>query len=197
VADAGAAAIVHWSPAGCRKLGAGALERPTGVAIQGSRIWVTDPPRHQLVALSTDGAVVARIGHHGDGDGAFSYPSAVAATAEGLLVVDALNFRIVRLDAEGRWLGAFGMAGEEPGTFLLPKAVSSDESGRVYVSDAQRDEVLVFSAGGDFQYGIGKTGAESGRFTHPAGVAVAKGRIVVADSQNRRVQVFEILGDAS
>src|SRR5262245_11879794 len=43
VADAGAGHLVRWSVSGCRILGAGMLERPTGVAVGSERIWVADP----------------------------------------------------------------------------------------------------------------------------------------------------------
>lgn len=195
VADAGAGVVVEMARAGCRLLGEGLFERPTGIAVTPNRIWVADPPRHQVVALSRSGVLIARVGEQGEGTGRFHFPSAVAAGPGGsVLVVDPLNFRIVRLAPDGSWLAEFGVAGEEDGAFARPKGIAVDASGTVYVSDAQRDEVLVFAAEGVFQYAAGATGTEPGRFTHPAGLAVLEGRLAVADSQNRRIQVFEILG---
>jgi DNA-binding beta-propeller fold protein YncE len=196
VADAGAGEIVRIARDGrCERLGAGAFERPTGVAVAGDRIWVVDPPRHAVVALSASGAVVARVGALGEGPGQLHFPTAIAAAPDGtLLVVDALNFRVVRLDGEGRFLGAFGKAGDEGGDFARPKGVAADASGRIFVSDAQRDLVLVFAADGAFQCALGASGSTPGALLLPAGLAVAGGRLLVADSHNRRVQVFELLG---
>ncbi len=195
VADGGAGRLVRWSAHGCQTLGDGMLERPTGIAVAPGRIWVADPPRHQVIALSPAGDVVARIGEQGDGDGQFHFPSAVALAPDGqLLVVDALNFRVVRLGADGAWRGAFGSAGEDAGAFARPKGIAVDGEGNVFVSDAQRDTVLVFGADGTFQYEIGETGTAPGRFTHPAGLATSADRLAVADSQGRRIQVFELLG---
>jgi DNA-binding beta-propeller fold protein YncE len=195
VADAAAGAIVRWSASGCAVIGRGALERPTGVAVAPDRIWVADPPRHQLVAFSIDGALLQRVGELGDGEGRFNFPSSVSLAPNGdLLVVDALNFRIVRLASDGRWLGTFGVRGDEGGELARPKAAVMDLSGDVYVSDAQRDLVIVFGPDGAFSHTLGESGTAPGRFVHPAGLALQAGRLAVADSQNQRVQVFELLG---
>lgn len=196
VADGGAGELVRVAPdGGCRAVGAGLLERPTGVVAEASRVLVVDPPRHQVVVLSPDGAVLARWGREGDGDGDLHFPTAIARSHDGvLLVVDALNFRIARFSPEGAWLGAFGAPGQTGGALARPKGVAVDGDGRIYVSDAQRDAVLVFSPAGAFEVALARGGAEPGRLTMPAGVAVGAGRLYVADSQNHRVQVFEILG---
>lgn len=199
VADAGAGELVFVAPDGrCRAIGSGLLERPTAIALSGGRLLVADPPRHVVVALSEAGDVLQRWGGLGDGVGEFNFPTSLAVSPDGsFLVVDALNFRIVRISADGRWLGAFGSAGDTGAAFARPKAVATDAAGRVYVSDAQRDLVLVFAAGGAFEYSVGASGTAPGYFTLPAGVAVGGGRMYVADSHNRRVQVFEFLGGAS
>lgn len=198
VADAAAGAIVRWTSAGCTVLGRGELERPTGVAVAPDRIWVVDPPRHQLVAFSTGGVLLTRLGERGDGAGQFHFPSGVSRAPNGeLLVVDALNFRIVRLAADGRWLGSFGLRGDEGGELARPKAAIMDGAGNVYVSDAQRDLVLVFGPDGTFSHSLGESGTAPGRFVHPAGLALRSGRLAVADSQNQRVQLFELLGGRS
>lgn len=198
VADAGAGEIVRIAPNGhCSVFGAGELERPTGVAGDGGSVFVADPPRHEVVVFS--GASVSnRVGQRGEGQGDFDFPTAVALAPDGtLLVVDALNFRVVRLSPSGAWLGTFGEAGDAGGAFARPKGIAVGGDGRIYVSDAQRDAVLVFHADGSFDYAIGATGTAPGLFTHPAGLAVAGHRLFVADSQNHRIQVFEILGERS
>lgn len=196
VADAGAGAIVRISPDGrCAALGAGRLERPTGVAATTDRIYVADPPRHEVVVLSAAGDVLARLGGRGEGDGKLSFPTAVAVAPDGtVVVVDALNFRISRFAPDGRWLGSFGEAGDEGAALARPKGIAVDAAGRVFVSDAQRDVVLVFSAAGALEYTLGASGGQPGQFVHPAGLAVAGRELLVADSLNGRVQIFDLVG---
>ncbi|HET8542451.1 MAG TPA: hypothetical protein VFL83_21435 [Anaeromyxobacter sp.] len=198
VADAGAAVVVRVEPSGaCTLLGRELLERPTGVALGGNLVFVADPPRHVVVALSLDGVERFRIGGRGDGSANFNFPTAVAATPGGeLLVVDALNFRISRFDFAGRWLGAFGRRGDEDGGLARPKGVAVGEDGRIYVSDAQRDLILVFSSEGHFQHAIGDTRGTGGWFAMPSGLAESRGRLFVADSRNHRIAVVELIGGA-
>ena len=199
VADGGAGEVVRIAPDGtCGAFGAGTLERPTGVAISGGRVFVADPPRHTVAVLSARGEIEERIGTRGEGDAELNFPTAVATDRDGnLLVVDALNFRIARFSPDGRWLGAFGEAGDEGGALARPKGVAVDDAGRIYVSDAQRDRVLVFSPAGSFEAALGASGTDPGLLMMPAGLAVAGARLCVADTQNHRIQVFEILGGRS
>lgn len=197
VADAGAHEVVRWSEGGCRTLAAGLLERPTGIAVAAARIWVADPPRHEVVALSPMGEVLLRVGAIGEGNGRLHFPTAVAVAPDGeVLVVDALNFRIARFGGDGAWHGAFGGEGDQAGEFARPKGIAVGAAGEIYVSDAQRDAVLVFAPDGTFEYELGETGTAPGQLTHPAGVAVSGGLIAVADSQNHRIQVLAQLGGA-
>jgi hypothetical protein len=190
--------VVRVSGSSCSDFGAGALVRPTGIAVANGRVYVVDPPRHDVVVFDDAGGELLRFGGRGEGEGELNYPTAVAAAPDGaLLVVDALNFRVVRFSADGRYLGAFGAAGDGEGAFARPKAVAVDAAGRIYVSDAERDLVAVFDAAGTFEYVLGGSGSAPGELLLPAGVAVAAAHLFVADSQNGRIQVFELLGDHS
>jgi DNA-binding beta-propeller fold protein YncE len=195
VADAAVAAVVRWTAQGCRVLRPEGLERPTGIAIAGGRIAVADPPAHRVVVLSPDGTILGSFGRRGGGDSEFNFPSDVAAAPDGsLYVVDALNFRVVHLAADGRWLGAFGSPGERGSGLARPKGVHVDAAGRVYVTDAQRDLALVFRPDGILEYLLGEPGAEPGQLAHPAGISTRGDRLVVADSVNRRAEIYELLG---
>jgi DNA-binding beta-propeller fold protein YncE len=121
----------------------------------------------------------------------------VATRPDGaLLLVDALNFRIVELGPDGAPRASFGQAGGGEGAFGRPKGVAVGDDGRVYVTDAQHDVLLVFDAGGKFELAVGRTGNGPDGLALPAGVAVGGGFVFVADSYNRRVQIYELLGGA-
>jgi DNA-binding beta-propeller fold protein YncE len=192
VADAGLGAVARLRAGECRLLGVGELERPTGLALVGGRLVVADAPRHALLVLSPEGEVLARW--TGRGDDPFAFPTSLAAAGDGLVLTDAFNFRVVRLDGAGRPVQAFGGPGDDVGAFTRPKGIAVDGDGRIYVSDAQRDLVLVYSAAGEWEYAIGEPGDGPGQFALPSGLAVAGDRLLVADSQNRRIQVFELIG---
>ena len=195
VADAAAKLVVRHTPAGCTELGAGALERPTGLAIYGGRLYVIDPPRHAVVAFSLEGRELFRFGERGDGEGQLNFPTAIAARPDGrLLVVDALNFRVVSFTAEGKRLGSFGEPGDGEGAFGRPKAVAVDDRGRIYVTDAQLDVVVVFDEAGKFDFAFGGSGGGPGALTLPAGIAIAESTVFVANAYNHRLEIFSLVG---
>jgi hypothetical protein len=199
VADAGAAAVVRVDRSGtCTLLGLGALERPTGLAILGSRLYAADPPRHQVVVLAFDGAVLSRLGAGEDPAVQLHFPSAVAATPAGeLLVVDTLNFRVVRLDAAGGLLGVFGSADRSEGGLARPKAVAVDGQGRAFVSDAELGVVVAYDAAGRYLFTLGAPGDGPADLSIPGGLAVRGRLLYVADGPHRRIQVYELLGERS
>ena len=198
VADGEAGLVLRIAPdGGCLAIGAGALERPSGLTFVAGRIYVVDPPRHRVVAFAPDASEVLRFGARGDWDGKLNFPTGIGAgEGDTLLVVDALNFRIVRYRTDGTALDSFGGPGDGSGAFGRPKAVATDAVGRIYVTDAQHDVVVVFSRPGHFETAIGGPSAAPGSLTLPAGVAVGDGYLYVADSYNHRVQVYQLLGEA-
>lgn len=198
VADGGAGVVVRVAASGCAAIGAGELERPSGLALAPGRVYVVDPPRHHVAVFGAGGARIATIGDRGEGPGQLNFPTAAAVAGDGtLLVVDALNFRVSRYAPDGSFVAAFGEPGDEGGALARPKAVAAGPGGRVYVSDVQRDVVLVFSPAGEYLFAIGATGDGPGQFLMPAGLALAGRRLFVADSYNRRIQAFDLLGDGS
>ena len=140
--------------------------------------------------------MAARWGELGGGDLQLHFPTDVAVATDGSAwVVDAFNFRLAHFAADGRWLGAVGAPGEAGSGFLRPKGIAAGPGGELYVSDAQRDVVLVLGADGEFRFAAGAPGTGPGGLSHPAGLSATRDHLAVADSMNRRIQVFQILGE--
>ncbi len=167
------------------------LARPTGVACLGDRVFAVETGAHRLVELGGDGVRVV-AGGRGAGAGAFNFPTALAADGDTLWIGDTLNFRIQRVDPEtGRILASFGALGDAPGQMPRIKDLAVDGEGRLWITDALLDQVALYTRGGEYLMSIGRNGAAPGEFAFPAGVAAAPdGRVAVADSFNRRIQVF-------
>ena len=79
---------------------------------------------------------------------------------------------------------------------LVAELYNVDERGLVYVPDALFDNFQIFDSEGSYLFGIGEQGDGPGQFWMPSGVATGPDNlIVVADSYNRRVQVFQYIND--
>jgi uncharacterized protein (TIGR03663 family) len=153
--------------------------------------------------------------------GSLNTPHGIAGDPEGFLyVADTNNQRIIKLSLEGKAVDSWdstwwqGLEGWQPngclddaaqplalgdGQFCEPWGVAVGPEGRIYVADTWNHRVQVFSPFGEF---LGKSGAfgQSGGavasaptlFYGPRDLAVAEnGNVYVADTGNKRVQVFD------
>ncbi len=81
-----------------------------------------------------------------------------------------------------------------PKTFT-PAGVAVDHDGRIWVTNSESHELLLFSRDGAILQHIGKRGSRPGEFQQPHGIAIdSSGQIYVADSGNNRVQAFSADG---
>lgn len=170
------------------------LQRPTGLACRDGRVYVAETGAHRITLLEPDGTHRS-FGGRGAEPGRFNFPTALALAGDELLVGDTLNFRVQRLDGEtGAARGIFGRLGDAAGEMPRIKGVAVDARGQVWVTDALTSRVSLYNADGDLLLALGGEGMVPGRFSFPAGVAAhPDGRVAVADSFNRRIQVFRVL----
>lgn len=177
--------------------------RPSGVTtdFQGN-VFVVDTGNHRVLLFDRQSRFVIDFGGYGWNVGELSSPTdATAREGFRLFVADAGNDRIQQFDisdlsAEGvvfPFQEGDGLAGEE---LVRPSRLDIDDEGRIYVSDPLCHCVWIFAPTGELVNRLGGLGDEHSRFRTPAGVAVGnKGRVLVADSGNRRIQVFDPLGN--
>jgi len=172
------------------------LTRPSGLAILGNQLYVSDAGCHCVGVFDLQGNRVTNFGERGTGPGEFNFPTHITADNQGhLLVTDSLNSRIQVLDASGKYLSEIGSAGDTSGHFGRPKGVAVDTFGHIYVADAVFDNLQIFDLSGRLLLSIGQTGTGPGEFGLPNGIAIgADNRIYVTDPGNHRIQVFQYVG---
>ncbi len=167
------------------------FQAPDGIAIDAAsgRAYVVDSPRHMVVVLDNKGRVLGQIGRRGGGKGTgeFRYPTQIAIADGEIFVLDSGNVRVQVLD----------LAGHFRRQIILPSGRHSglaiDNKKRVYISNDELDSVAVYSPSGQSLYTFGHIGADPGDFRQPAGMWMEAGHcLYVADTRNKRVQVFEV-----
>lgn len=168
------------------------LVRPAGLVLDHDELFVADAANHRIEVFALDGRPLRRLGRRGVQPGEFNFPTHIAVDPSGhLLVTDALNGRIQVLDRDGTPVRVIGRLGDSSGQLSRPKGVAADPLGHVYVADALFDNFQVFDGDGRFLLPVGRTGRRPGEFWLPSGIATSGRHILVADSYNQRVQVFE------
>jgi DNA-binding beta-propeller fold protein YncE len=100
--------------------------------------------------------------------------------------------RIYIYDKDKNFILKFGEKGGSSGKLSRPRAIGVDNNNsRMYVVDYMRHTITVYDKEGKFLFEFGGLGWSEGWFQHPIDLAVdSEGRIIVADTFNQRVQVF-------
>ena len=96
-------------------------------------------------------------------------------------------------------LGEAGVAGDDATHFGMPQDLAFLPDGSFLVADGLRNaRIAKFDKDGKFVSSFGTRGAGPGQLSGVHGIAVDKdGRIYVADRSNRRVQVFDAVGQGA
>lgn len=133
-------------------------------------------------------------------------PEGVHVSPDGhVAVADTHYSRVVVFTAEGEVERMFGSRGDEPGQFLFPTAIVQDDQGFYFVAEyGGGDRVQKFTAEGEHVATIGKVGSGPGEFQRPSGLAIVDDRLLVVDSINNRLHLFDrdgrflrVLGEAA
>jgi sugar lactone lactonase YvrE len=158
------------------------------------------------------------------GAGMFAWPHSVHVDSDGnVWVVDARRTTaeelkkfpgekakgniVVKFSPEGKvllTLGKAGVAGNPPEAFTDPNDVVTAPNGDIYVSESHTNlettpsavaRISVFDRSGRFIRTFGKLGSAPGEFRTPhAMVFDSRGRLIVADRANHRIQVVDTGG---
>lgn len=200
VADAELQIVAHLGADGAPQapIGAGVLQRPTGLARDPASglLYVADTYAHDIKVFTADGRLDRIIGERGEAPGEFNFPTHLAIAGNRLYVTDTMNSRVQILPLSGE--GAVQLVGKRGlyfGNLVRPKGVAVDGENNIYIVESYYDNLLIFNDTGEFLMPIGGSGYGTGNFYLPAGVWVdAFNRVFVADTFNGRVTIFQYLG---
>jgi sugar lactone lactonase YvrE len=190
--------LSKWGSTGS---GDGQFRNPNGIAVgPAGHVYVSDTFHKKIQKFNSNGAFQLAWGSHGSSNGLFNTPLGIAVDATGNVYVsdaDSPNERIQKFDSNGVFLTTWGSEGTADGEFDHPNGIAVDASGCVYVVDNHNHRVQVFGSNGTFLAKWGRNGGDStngsgdGEFDFPRGMALdGSGNVYVADSFNRRIQVF-------
>lgn len=150
------------------------LFRPTDVAINADKLYVTDVLHHQIHVLDKQsGKLLFSFGKAGSGPGELFHPTNIALGPDGdIFVTETSNFRIQRFTPEGKSVRVYGSVGATAGSFARPKGLAIDRNGRFFVGDAAFENVQLFDDKGNLLLAFGQAGEPNMRLYLPAGVSI-------------------------
>ena len=138
-------------------------------------IWVVDQMSNMVMKFDPEGRVALLLGRKAE---AIPVPARPLAAAAG---------------GPGGAAGAPAGAGRPTDLFDRPTDVAWDSAGNIFVADGIGNQrVAKFDKSGVFIKSWGSKGTEPGQFAAARAIAVdAQGNVYVADSGNKRIQVFD------
>lgn len=171
------------------------LSRPVDVIVDEERghVYVADGSYSHIVVFSKFGQALMAIGGRGQGPGKFRTITSLARVKNSLYVSDRLELPLQELDiATGAFRYSFGQ-----GQIVWPTSIVVDGQNRIFISDRSDNTIKVFDEIRQIAV-IGGTGSTPGRFRQVTDMWLSdNGFLFVADSLNRRVQVFRLITDTS
>jgi DNA-binding beta-propeller fold protein YncE len=150
--------------------------RPSGIALAGSRVYVTDmtnrcvrvynKANHELLFTFPRDKTDEKAKLFG--------PTNLAIDSKGrVYVTDSQGFVVKLYDADGNFLRKVGELGVTPGQFALPKGIAVDRQDRFYVVDAAAPVIQLFDAEGKLLMFFGQPATSGpGALYLPAGIAI-------------------------
>ncbi|MEW6599877.1 MAG: NHL repeat-containing protein [Nitrospirota bacterium] len=185
--DAGGKFVGYLEPSG--------LPSPSSYVIKSfdidadDNIYVSDIFSGRMIVLGPDGAYRAHINFPGD----YGFISDLAVDFKGnVLLVDSVRSRV--------YSAAKGAQGFSPLTegmkeqMRFPTNITTDNRGRIYLTDRNGSRIIVIGQDGSFLGLISELGWKEGLLNYPAQLCInAQGEMFVADTNNSRVQVFQLI----
>jgi len=177
----------------------GQLQNSDSIAIDHDhdRILVANSDNDTIRSWSlSDQSFLSCVGQKGSGDLEFDYPQGIAIDKHHhrIIIADTYNHRLVFLSSiDLSFLFEVHRRGSQPGEFLYPSSIAIDhDRHRIIVCDTFNHRVQVLSLiDGSFLFMFGSYGDQPSRLKLPHGLCIDnQGRIIVADTNNNRLQSF-------
>ena len=182
------------------------LQRPIGVFIDGDDVYVPDANGRQVLVFTQAGRFKRSFGASQT-----VIPLNIAKNPKNneFYVTDRRVRTIFRYDSAGKYLGEFkpNLPKEQlppfktGGVVWAPVALAFSSDGSLYVTEILNGHrFLIFGPDGKFKKSVGNLGqvtnatSGAGLFQFPNGITIHKNQIYVSDSNNRRVQIFDMDG---
>ena len=120
-----------------------------------------------------------------------NYPYGIAFNSHQEMIVSEYGgHRLSIFDIRGQKIRTFGSRGDSPDQMISPKGIATDDTDNIYVSSEHK--LQKFTSSGELIKCSGKEGRKEGKLDYPCGVTLYDNQVYVCDTDNHRIQVFDL-----
>jgi sugar lactone lactonase YvrE len=165
-----------------------------GAISSDNRLYIPDSGNDRVQIYELDGTHVGSFGTSGTGDGEMSYPvQAYIDSADNIYVISEYE-NIQKYDKDGTYLGRIATDA------VAPVSMTIDASGNIFVANASYDTdhgIIKYASNGTTRLDhIGSEGSAPGQMYEAYGMVInAANQLIIADTYNDRLQIFDANGD--
>jgi len=159
-------------------------------------------------ANSDSGDFISKFGTFGSVNDPFKEVHGITTDSnDRIIVTDSVNHRIQIFDDQGNLIKKFGSEGDGEGEFTNPTDVATDSNDRIIVVNSENafSRIQIFDDQGNFIQEFGSETCQhvtclddplgDDQFGEPQGITTdSNNRIIVADTLNSRIQIFDDQG---
>ena len=174
---------------GCSGCEEGKFLTISGICSLSDRILISDRSQYRIQIFSNRGQFISSFGSKGRAFGQFDGPTSICTDSGNVLVRESDNNRLQFFDSNFYPLKCFEFRG-----FYI-QGMCFDSKGRILMTTSSGN-IAVVDQDGKIVQEFGSYGTCNGQFTCPVGICVnSRGEILVADSWNNRIQIFNSSGE--
>jgi hypothetical protein len=136
----------------------GQFSDPTGIAVAGDEVFVSDSRNGRIQVFDLDGHFKRQFGAPGEKPGQLGRPMNLAVYGNELYVAEYFNDRVQVFALDGTPKRVIGKSGSGAGEFNAPGGVAVASNGDLFVADFYNQRVQQLKADGSFVRQWGRTG---------------------------------------
>lgn len=174
------------------------LRNPTGLAVgPHGHLFVSDTDNHRVISLDRELTPRRDIGGFGVEPGLFNRPGYLTIdNALSLLITDPGNRRVARYDPQLNYVNEISLVDiDDPLANGSPGGVAITSYGETWVTDRDKNRIIVYSNVDRFDRYIGDYGYAGGELLHPRDISYHDDRFYVCDVGNQRIAVYDTYGN--
>ena len=164
------------------------FKAPLSTYVFDNKIYVADTDNSRIMIYDYNGKYLSQFGKKTGTPGSMAAPAAVMVLNNEIYVVDIAQAIVIVYDMQGKYKRILGNL-----QFIKPVSIAYANE-RYYILDTGAMGVNILDKNGKLIKFFGKQGDKPGEFYCPDGLDVRDNKLYVADSNNNRIQVFDLDG---